>query len=972
MTNMLDASTQLSDLCQRATNLANTNSTRTVEYLSVSKGHQTPGIKELAINFLDVCQTLAPIQAGLNDEQRDDELPSDVTNELIDKIKQTIDDFNALDALLSDLLIYERKKGFSKFTKGWGLMNVDNKVHKLGGAFAKRRDALRMASLAFKWSLGLSELPASTGGAYTSLANALGVASRQKTPSVSQPQTPARDTSLRQPSIKSHHSASQHETTAPAQLPPLPDHRRGAAHESTMSHSPARPSQASPNDLTNPPDVGLSASLTMRQRQQALKSPMPGMALPSPPGHRSFEADKRNTTSTYHTTSDVSGETRLDTISDAGSHTTAEDVMQFEDMLKSYEHEKRNASARTITVPKIQHQNQAPAHHPMRTTSASPNALRHRSPNALPNAKHPTWKAAMVSAVQQKNHNALEELLDSQISEDIIAELDLLKLAVFNADGGSMRLLLLSGADPNRPSADGLTPLLTATDLSELEAASILLKYGADPNLPSGPDHHSPLSLAVATDKLDFLELFLISGHGDINAHLPSGETLFIKSITPTSSLDLVKFMLAHGADPNKKTSRGKTPLLESLFSNRADIASLLLDHGANPNLAGPKHPLWPATHAAESDITYLELLLNHGAKTRLAPGIMELATSVNSIEAVQLLLSHNVDPNVKKDGVYTPLCSAIRDDRGEIVSLLLSRGADPNVPASEYPTFKCVSHNRMHFLSELVAAGADLHSPKGILEVAVHHQNKEALMHLLSQGVNPNDRNNVTIGIHADHAGFTPLTTAIRENNIDFVDTLLSRGASPAVRGQDWPINLAIGNPAILKKIIAKLPKGYHAKGIVEAAVVQNQLESIKLLLAAGFGVEDKTGGVFSPLTSALRERYLDIVKFLLDEAGADVNAPGEHLPIVKALRRCRGPHDTAAIEMLLERGADVNKVYRGWSGIMQAVESGDAEILRLLVEKSQHGVDLERDDGEGKTVLDLVRERSWEEGEAILTRKA
>ena len=148
----------------------------------------------------------------------------------------------------------------------------------------------------------------------------------------------------------------------------------------------------------------------------------------------------------------------------------------------------------------------------------------------------------------------------------------------------------------------------------------------------------------------------------------------------------------------------------------------------------------------------------------------MELAASVNNIESVRCLLKAGVDPNAKKDGVYTPLCTSIRDNRADIFQLLLANGADPNVPASEYPAFKCVTHHRPQYLAPLVKAGPDLNSPKGILETAVQSNNAEALDWLLNAGVSPNDK--------VPKTGATALTTAIRENRPDLVNLLLSRGA--------------------------------------------------------------------------------------------------------------------------------------------------------------------------------------------------
>ena len=65
---------------------------------------------------------------------------------------------------------------------------------------------------------------------------------------------------------------------------------------------------------------------------------------------------------------------------------------------------------------------------------------------------------------------------------------------------------------------------------------------------------------------------------------------------------------------------------------------------------------LWPA--AALPRI--LKLLLARGADPKRAPSVMELATSENNIGPARFLLKAGVDPNSRKDGIYTPLYSAI------------------------------------------------------------------------------------------------------------------------------------------------------------------------------------------------------------------------------------------------------------------------------------------------------------------------
>lgn len=891
----------LLDACTRATAMGNTVSVRMVEYMTVK--HQLHGFRELATEFLDLSRILFSIEAGLTEAAHSHgQFPSDMTQELEKKFRQTNDDFIVLNQMLTKFLEYEKKGGFSKLRKGWHMMFADTDMDKIRDSLAKSRETLRMSALVFRWSLGDAKADASMGIGYTGLSAVLERLNDKKSSSVHHQPLPA------PPAAESPARSAAPEI--PDTLPPLPPIAFGEK----------------------------GSDYTLFPRQEELPSAVAGHLDRHSFKHvPSTRSSKLTTTSaTREITSPVhehSSATEI-LLSDHGSVKTADSMTQIEDMIHEIELNDK-LSTKVVRI------------------KADPTTVPRWTPKQTTGANSAPLKAALLSAIQQRKHKMVEQLLDCGVPPDNGGEVSILREAVLNRDAESVRLLLLFGADPNAVDRHGLTPLLTATEMGSLEIAKLLLKYGGDPNLPAGPEHLSPLGMSVIEDRAEFVQLCLTYG-GDANLNMPNGNTLLIQAINKATPRKLLELMLNYGSDANGKNSEGQTPLFTAIQEKRVDIMTVLLDHGADPNLPGPKHPLWPSTYQPKA----LQLLLSRGADTKKCPGVLELATSINNTESVNILLKAGVDPNAKKDGIYTPLCTAIRDNRAELVSLLLANGADPNVMASEYPAWKCVTHHRTQLLPQIIAAGADLHKPKGILEKAVAHNNKEALMYLLSQGVSPNDRS---------PEGNTPLTTAIRDDRREFVDILLARGADPSIRGQDWPISMAVKRPEILRKLLPHVANPRAVKGVMEQAVVANQLESIKLLLKAGVSVEDKTGGVFSPLTTAIREDRTEIVRFLLDEAGADVNAPGEHLPIIKAIRRCRGGNDTKIIEMLLARGADINLMYRGWNAVLQAVENGDANILRLLVERGG-GVDLQVKDESGRTVMDIVNERGWEEAVTIL----
>jgi ankyrin repeat protein len=911
------AQTQCLELCHKTTSLIDRISVRILEYLTSSK--QLPhGFETLAHDFLDTCQILFSIEAGLGECNRaGKKFPPEMITELGHKFRVTQADFHILDQMMDKFL------GRSTLMKrGWGKIFDNTDIKKITTALAKTRESLKMSSLVFQWNLGNEKLQLERGIGYTGLAAALDTIG----PKVGNMKASVNGNGNFNGNLNDNGSHPQLLSVAPLGPPP--------------SAAPPSPgvmdSQNAFQQQEQPPlPLSIRSSSIKHEGSVGRASGRPNIRQPLSPDFR-----QNSTTTTLLATSTGSNERNYLRTTDTYDRASIMDDTHSLTGIAEYDNFLEDIVGMELGPSKVLRH------------IVDPTAMPRCYPRSAADSDSPNMKSALISAVRGKNHKLVEQLLNRGVSGNAGPNGHALKEAIFAHDQESVRLLLLYGADPNDPDRDGITPLFAAVEKSFLAGATTLLKYGADPNLVAGPDLESPLATTVIANLTGFSHL-LLTYNGDANHITASGNTLLIGAIKKKTSKKLINLLLDYGSDPNAKSRDGRTALFEAIQVGRADIVTSLLEHGANPNLPGPKHMLWPATYHPAC----LEVLLSHGADSKKSPGIMELAVSINNMESVRILLKAGVDPNIKKDGTYTPLCTAIRDDRAELLQLLLSNGADPNVMASEYPAFKCITHNRVHFLPLLVAAGADLHTPKGILETAISTNNMEALYWLLDQGVSLNDKS---------PKGDSPLTTAIRENRIDIVDLLLSRGADPHMRGQDWPLCMAVRNPPILKRILSVVPEPQAFKGVMEMAASANQLESIKLLIAAGVSVEDKNGGVFSPLTTAIREDRREIVSYLLSEGGADVNSPGEHLPIVKALRRYHGK-DTEIMELLLKHGADPNKIYRGWNAVMQAIENGDADVLRLLSQKA--GVDLEVEDEMGRNVVDIAASRGWTEAVQILT---
>ena len=199
--------------------------------------------------------------------------------------------------------------------------------------------------------------------------------------------------------------------------------------------------------------------------------------------------------------------------------------------------------------------------------------------------------------------------------------------------------LLNAGADINRPTPDGVTPLMVALDNLRYEVAGYLLDRGANPHLA---DWWGRTALYTAIDMRTFGPRFQ-TGAANLGAEgrAPAEQK---------SALDFAQRLLAMGVNPNTQLNMhrpgrggnsgrftddqlttGSTPLLRAAVAADRDAVALLLQHGALvdlPNVMGVT-PLIAASglgvsprdtrasygiDAQDRALTVLPLIMNAGA----------------------------------------------------------------------------------------------------------------------------------------------------------------------------------------------------------------------------------------------------------------------------------------------------------------------------------------------------------------------
>ncbi len=231
----------------------------------------------------------------------------------------------------------------------------------------------------------------------------------------------------------------------------------------------------------------------------------------------------------------------------------------------------------------------------------------------------------------------------------------------------------------------------------------------------------------------------------------PSGGFPLLHVAARKKDLEMVRLLLAVGADPNTKSRLGRTPLHYMmdptyLLWNWAApaIVGALTEAGADVNARDaygltPLHIALAAprsrrdTWEGRGPVAVLEALLAAGADVN-APGLdgttpLHEAALWDDMELVGVLLRGGADPNVVDDAGRSPLLALLRRTPNcsrETVKLLLEAGADVNVTDrwGESPLRAACRSDRPWLVELLLAAGADVNAVtedgKSVLDAAV------------------------------------------------------------------------------------------------------------------------------------------------------------------------------------------------------------------------------------------------------------
>lgn len=570
--------------------------------------------------------------------------------------------------------------------------------------------------------------------------------------------------------------------------------------------------------------------------------------------------------------------------------------------------------------------------------------------------------------------------------------------AARQGDAEAVQALLAGGADPSRAQGDGTTPLHMAALEGHREVVDALLAAGAEIGATTRIGAYTPLHLASQGGHGAVVRALLEKGADAMLATTNSGATPLHLAARAVAGEDAVAALLEHGADSNaRESSSGQTPLMFAAASDRTPAVRVLLEHGADPNVATTVVDVLrsvaidrEASQLLRDRIERLRFEAEPGTERELTPAEVQAAIGAQREFLRADHSQRDFDPDdliqyrpdypggpalarppyretlVGMTGGMTALLHAAREGHVEAGLALLDGGADIDQVSADgtSPLLMTIINGQFDLAMELVERGADpdraadtdgisplfavlqTHwAPKSNYPQPRAHDNEqteylELLQALLDAGADPNVQLNTHLwywefgltkmGINLE--GATPFYRAAFAQDIEAMKMLTAHGADPDIPTR-WP---AVGMRE------RRQQEGRQQEDSGLPWIPEGSYNAYPIHAAAGGGWQGL--GAFS--VRSVPDNFLNAVRYLVDEHGADVNLADSWLyrPIHYAAAR----GDNELIMYLVEQGADVTAITRlgqstadmargGRSGFFVRVAYPDTEELLVSLGSSR-----------------------------------
>ena len=540
-------------------------------------------------------------------------------------------------------------------------------------------------------------------------------------------------------------------------------------------------------------------------------------------------------------------------------------------------------------------------------------------------------------------------------------------------DAVAVRSLLEDGADPNVAQGDGLTALHLAAQQGSLEIAQLLIGSGANVKAKSRIGDYTPLHLASGGAHTSVVRALIDAGADPAAMTSRTGVTPLHLAAKALNGESTIRTLLERGAAVDaRENAAGQTALMFAAARGRVAAVRELMSYDADPMIRTEIVDVlkrMAIDKAAEGRLrealTEIRRSSVEGTNRTLSDAEVQAALAVqreflSSEEQIQALLA-DFDPDdlairqpawdtpsglksdnqilarpqyetlVGKTGGMTALLHAAREGHIGAAVALVDRGADINQVSGDgsSPLLIALLNGRFDVAMRLIEQGADPNlatntdgisplfavlqtqwaymytdHPQPRAQDNEQTQHMEVLNALLEAGAEPN----VALKSHLWHSDFlrgkialdltgaTPFWRAALAQDLDAMKALVRFGADP-----NMPTTLPEPGLREGRQNDGRLQEDSGLPMLPEGSPTMYALHA-----AAGGGYM----GLGPFMMNSVPNNFVNVVRYLVEELGADVNLPDGwgYTPLHYA--SVRGGNDL--IEYLVSKGADVRVLSR------------------------------------------------------------
>lgn len=227
----------------------------------------------------------------------------------------------------------------------------------------------------------------------------------------------------------------------------------------------------------------------------------------------------------------------------------------------------------------------------------------------------------------------------------------------------------------------------------------------------------TPLTLAAYNGNYP-IALYLVKKGANVNAVNNNKDTPLIlaashKHFCVKEHIDLVKLLVANGANINYDSGMGFSALGQTSYTGHVEIAKFLIDNGAKVN-DGEISPLWWAAFAG--NLRMMDDLIQYGADINKKGLINNKQVPLTwwaiinkNISVLSFALNHGANPNAFFEG-ESLLFTAILEEQWKAVELLVLAGANVNAKnEGNTSLIFAVRTGNLTLMKYLIEHGADV-----------------------------------------------------------------------------------------------------------------------------------------------------------------------------------------------------------------------------------------------------------------------